>query len=86
MQSAPKTGMRNAVDHCLELGMGCRFRMEANGGKLGTVLGDRAHSGSRLRHEEGGPNLVEITTTCFACLSFVIGGVLASVTVLDQGA
>jgi len=52
----------------------------------GTVLGDRAHSGSSLRREEGGPNLVEITPTCFACLSFVIGGVLASVTVLDQGA
>lgn len=52
----------------------------------GPSLGDAKHSGSRLRREEGGPNLVEITTTCFACLSFVIGGVLASVTVLDQGA
>ena len=86
MQSALKTGTRNAVDHFLELWMGCRFRMKVNGGKLGTVFGDRAHSGSRLTREEGGPNLVEITTTCFACLSFVIGGVLASVTVLDQGA
>ena len=53
---------------------------------LGPSWGTAKHSGSRLRREEGGPNLVEITTTCFACLSFVIGGVLASVTVLDQGA
>jgi len=29
---------------------------------------------------------IELVTTSFACLSFVIGGVLASETVLDQGA
>ena len=63
----------------------CGWAVVYDGSERGTALcvGNYLAGQTNTRGE---PNVIESIPTFLACLSFVIGGVLASVTVLDQGA